>query len=114
MNQSGVQRRYDSIEHQRQSQIDKFLQGCTITLTNIEHFVLVTPVNRADDTIHNIGNVRVITTGRTVPELFEFLSTADPINKFEGCHIGPATGSVDGKDPQAGNVQLVQMMVRVG
>ena len=29
MNSSGAQRRYDSIEHQRQSQIDKFTQSPT-------------------------------------------------------------------------------------
>jgi len=35
VNSSGVQRRYDSIEHQRQSQIDRFLQSPQEQIANL-------------------------------------------------------------------------------
>ena len=35
VNSSGVQRRYDSIEHQRQSQIDRFLQSPQEQIANM-------------------------------------------------------------------------------
>jgi ribosomal protein L19 len=57
-------------------EFNKIFQRGPGSLSNIEYFVLVLSINRTNDSIHDIINVRVITAGSTVPKLLDLNSAA--------------------------------------
>mmetsp|Transcript_19979 Transcript_19979/g.42992 ORF Transcript_19979/g.42992 Transcript_19979/m.42992 type:complete len:311 (-) Transcript_19979:479-1411(-) len=94
-------------------QVDKIAQRSSTALAQVENLIRIRPVQRPHDAIANIINVGVIAAAGAVTKLLQGLSTANLVNELEGCHVGSAAGSIDGKEPQAGYIQPIQMMVGV-
>merc|ERR1712087_334416 len=96
------------------NQVDEFLQGSTVTLAEVEDLVGIRPVNGADDTVDNVGNVGVVAAGGTVSVLLHFNTTVDAVGEFEWRHVGSSSWSVDGEESESSDIQLVQVVVGVG
>jgi hypothetical protein len=92
---------------------NEILEGSATALANVEDFISMRTVDSANNTIDNVGNVRVIATARSVSKLLNLHTTTHAINKLKGRHIGATAGTVHGEEPQARNVEIVQVVVGV-
>ena len=64
-------------------QADEFFKARTTAFSQVEDFIWVRTINRANNPIDNVVNVSVVTAARAVSKLLELHSAADAINEFE-------------------------------
>ena len=84
------------------------------TLAQVEDFIRMGTVDGTDDAVDNIGICRCNLCETIRHQTSVARDRGALVNELEGCHVGSSSGSVDGEEAKAGNVELVQVVVGVG
>ena len=95
-------------------QRDKFAKFDRVRVTKVDDFKAEGPVERGENALHNVGDVRVVAPGRAAAEKINRLAGQNRAREFVDGEVRPLPGTVNSEEPEADDFEPVEVMVDVG